>query len=145
MFLFSFMTLSCTLFSPLSQLLCQSQIYTSFGSGISSCRKASTGDPPLLIPFSPRLGVPSLYPHTSSPITIMASNKVHFKMYLHVCTPYGGCSVAQSCQTLWEPMDGSPPGFPVFHSLSEFARTHIHWTPSQTESHRGLRPPVPEA
>ena len=96
MFLFCFITLSCNLCSPLSQLLCQSQVDTSFGSGISSCRKASTGDPPLLIPFSSRLGVPSLYPHTSSPITIVASNKEHFKMNLHTeetrivrdtCTP----------------------------------------------------------
>ena len=37
------------------------------------------------------------------------------------------CSVAQSCLTLCSPMDCSMPGFPVLHSLSEFAQTHIHW------------------
>ena len=36
------------------------------------------------------------------------------------------CSVAKSCPTLWDPMDYSPPGFPVLHYLPEFAQTHIH-------------------
>ena len=38
-------------------------------------------------------------------------------------------AVAQSlnCVRLCEPMDCSTSGFPVFHSLSEFAQTHIHW------------------
>ena len=29
------------------------------------------------------------------------------------------CSVTQSCQTLWKPVDGSTPGFPVLHHLPE--------------------------
>ena len=37
------------------------------------------------------------------------------------------CSVAQSCLTLWDPMDCSTPGFPVLHYLQEFAQTHVHW------------------
>ena len=37
------------------------------------------------------------------------------------------CSVAQSCRTLCNPMDGSTPGFPVFHHLPELAQTHVHW------------------
>ena len=32
------------------------------------------------------------------------------------------CSVVQSCPTLWDPMDYSTPGFPVLHSLLEFAQ-----------------------
>ena len=36
-------------------------------------------------------------------------------------------SVAQSCPTLWDPMDCSTPGFPVQHQLLEFAQTHVHW------------------
>ena len=32
------------------------------------------------------------------------------------------CSVAKSCPTLCNPMDCSTPGFPVFHSLLEFAK-----------------------
>ena len=35
--------------------------------------------------------------------------------------------VAQSCQSLRDPMDCSTPGFPVLHSLPEFAQTHVLW------------------
>ena len=34
--------------------------------------------------------------------------------------------VAQSCQTLYDPMDCNTPGFPVLHHLLEFAQTHVH-------------------
>ena len=37
------------------------------------------------------------------------------------------CSVAQLCPTPCNPMDCSMPGFPVLHSLAEFAQTHVHW------------------
>ena len=36
-------------------------------------------------------------------------------------------SVAQSCPTLWDPMDCSTPGFPVHHQLPELTQTHVHW------------------
>ena len=36
-------------------------------------------------------------------------------------------SVAQSCQTLWDPMDYRTPGLPVHHQLPEFIQTHVHW------------------
>ena len=36
------------------------------------------------------------------------------------------CSVAQSCLTLYDPMDCSTPGLPVLHHLPEFAQTHAH-------------------
>ena len=39
----------------------------------------------------------------------------------------GLSSVAQSCLTLWDPMDCSTPGFPVYHQLPELAQTHVHW------------------
>ena len=35
-------------------------------------------------------------------------------------------SVAQSCPTLWDPMDHSTPGLPVHHQLPELAQTHVH-------------------
>ena len=35
-------------------------------------------------------------------------------------------SVAQSCPTLCEPMNGSTPGLPVHHQLPEFTETHVH-------------------
>ena len=36
-------------------------------------------------------------------------------------------SVAQSCPTLWDPMNRSMPGLPVHHQLPEFTQTHVLW------------------
>ena len=36
-------------------------------------------------------------------------------------------SVAQSCPTLYDPMDCSTPGLPVRHQLPEFTQTHVLW------------------
>ena len=36
-------------------------------------------------------------------------------------------SVAQSCPTLWDPMDWSTPGLPAHHQLQELTQTHVHW------------------
>ena len=36
-------------------------------------------------------------------------------------------SVAQSCASLWDPVDRSTPGLPVHHQLPELARTHVRW------------------
>ena len=36
------------------------------------------------------------------------------------------CSVAQSCPTLWNPMDCRTPGLPVPHHLPKFAQVHVH-------------------
>ena len=35
-------------------------------------------------------------------------------------------SVAQSCLTLFDSIDCSMPGFPVYHQLLELAQTHVH-------------------
>ena len=35
------------------------------------------------------------------------------------------CSVAQSCPTLCDPVDCSPPGFPVHHHFLKLAQTHV--------------------
>ena len=35
-------------------------------------------------------------------------------------------SVAQSCLTVCDPMNLSPPGLPVHHHLPELAQTHVH-------------------
>ena len=37
------------------------------------------------------------------------------------------CSVTQSCPTLCDPMDCSMPGFPGLHHLPELVQTHVHW------------------
>ena len=36
-------------------------------------------------------------------------------------------SVAQLCLTLCDPRDCNTPGLPVYHQLSEFTQTHVHW------------------
>ena len=49
----------------------------------------------------------------------------HDQLFFYDC--YCCCSVAKLCLTLWDPMDCSPPGFPVPHHLPEFAQVHVHW------------------
>ena len=39
--------------------------------------------------------------------------------------PRWSSSVAQSCLTLCDPMDGSTPGLPVHHQLPELTQTHV--------------------
>ena len=38
----------------------------------------------------------------------------------------GCCPVANSCLTLFDPMNCSTPDFPVLHCLQEFAQSHVH-------------------
>ena len=47
------------------------------------------------------------------------------KLWMHVCMFC--CSVAKFCLTICNLMDSSPPVFPVFHYLLEFAQIHVHW------------------
>ena len=35
-------------------------------------------------------------------------------------------SIAQSCPTVYDPMDCSMPGFSVYHQLLKLAQTHVH-------------------
>ena len=42
--------------------------------------------------------------------------------------------VAQSCQTLCDPIDGSTPGCPVHHQLMESTQTHVHWVRDAIQS-----------
>ena len=44
------------------------------------------------------------------------------------------CLVAQSCLTIFTPMDCCMPGFPVLYYLPEFAQTHVHWAPPTISS-----------
>ena len=36
------------------------------------------------------------------------------------------CSVAQSCPTLWDPVNCSTPGFSVLHHLPQLAQIQVH-------------------
>ena len=43
------------------------------------------------------------------------------------CQAHHCCSVTNSCPALYDLMNFSTPGFPVFHHFLEFAQTHGHW------------------
>ena len=45
------------------------------------------------------------------------------------------CPVAQLCPTHCDPMDSSILGFPVLHSLPEFAQTHVQWVDDAILNH----------
>ena len=52
-------------------------------------------------------------------------------------------SVAQSCPTLYDPMDCSIPGFPVHHQLPEPTQTHVHHVSDGIQSSHPLSSPSP--
>ena len=54
-------------------------------------------------------------------------------------------SVAQSCPTLRDPMDHSPPSLPVHHQLPEFAQTHVHRVSDAIQPSHPLSSPSPPA
>ena len=47
------------------------------------------------------------------------------------------------CPTLCNPMDCSTPGFPILHTLPEFAQTHVYWVSDAIQPSRLLLPPSP--
>ena len=53
--------------------------------------------------------------------------------------------VAQSCPTLWDPMNRSTPGLPVHHQLPEFTQTHIHLVSDAIQPSHPLSSPSPPA
>ena len=63
------------------------------------------------------------------------------ELHDEVCPSSGcSCSVAQSCLTLWDPMDYSTPGFPVLHYSPELAQTHVHQVSDAIKASRALLP-----
>jgi len=52
-------------------------------------------------------------------------------------------SVAQSCPTLFDPMDCSTPGLPVHRQLSKFTQTHVHWVGDAIQPSHPLSSPSP--
>ena len=62
---------------------------------------------------------------------------------LKVRTSVQFSSVAQSCLTLWDPMDCSMPGFPVDYQFPQFAHTHVHWVGDAIQPSHPLLSPSP--
>ena len=54
-------------------------------------------------------------------------------------------SVAQSCPTLWDPMNCSTPGLTAHHQLPEFTQTHVHWVGDAIQPPHPLLSPSPPA
>ena len=54
-------------------------------------------------------------------------------------------SVAQSCQTLCNPMNRSALGLPVHHQLPEFTQTHVHQVGDAIQPSHPLLSPSPPA
>ena len=54
-------------------------------------------------------------------------------------------SVAHSCPTLCDPMNRSTPGLTVYHHLSEFTQTHVHWVSDAIQPSHPLSSPSPPA
>ena len=54
-------------------------------------------------------------------------------------------SVAQSCLTLYDPMNHSTPDLPVYHQISEFTQTHVHQVGDAIQPSHTLLSPSPYA
>ena len=52
-------------------------------------------------------------------------------------------SVTQSCPTLCDPMNCSPPGLPVHHQFLEFTQTHVHQVGDAIQPSHPLSSPSP--
>ena len=63
-----------------------------------------------------------------------------FKVHTHQFS-----SVAQSCPTLWDPINCSTPGLPVHHQLLEFTQTHVHRVSDAIQPSHPLLSPSPPA
>ena len=61
----------------------------------------------------------------------------------------GGCcpcrSVIELCLNLCDPMNCRTSGFPVLHSLPDFAQTHVHWVSHTIQPSHFMLPPSPLA
>ena len=66
-------------------------------------------------------------------------------MYAYLCLLHQIRSVAQSCPTLCNPMNGSTPGLPVHHQLLEFTQTHVHRVSDAIQPSHPLSSPSPPA
>ena len=55
------------------------------------------------------------------------------------------CSVAQSCSTIYDPVNCSIRGFSVLHHLLELAQTHVHWVSDAIQPSCPVSSPSPLA
>ena len=94
----------------------------------------------------------SLWPHGLQPTRLLRpwgfpgkSTGVGCHCLLHYLVSVQFSSVAQSCPTLWDPMNRSTPGLPVHHQLLEFTQTHVHRVSNTIQPPHPLSSPSPPA
>ena len=76
--------------------------------------------------------------------------QVHSLPLSHLGSPKEQCSVqfssvAQSCPTLYDPMNCSTPGLPIHHQLPGFSQTHSHRVSDAIQPSHPLSSPSPPA
>ena len=69
----------------------------------------------------------------------------HGHVYTQLLTSVQFSSVAQSCPTLYDPMNRSTPGLPVHHQHPEFTQTHVHQVSDAIQPSHPLLFPFPPA
>ena len=69
--------------------------------------------------------------------------KVSIHVDLKGCPVQSVSSVAQSCPTLCDPMNGSTPGLPVHHQIPEPTQTHVHRVGDAIQPFHPLPSPIP--
>ena len=70
-------------------------------------------------------------------------NSNTYKALVILVTTVCCCLVAKSCPILCDSVDCSTLGFPVLHSVPEFAQTHVHWVNDTIQSSHPLLLPPP--
>ena len=103
----------------------------------------SISSPGRILPFF--ILLPSL---PSFPPSFLSSFFSFFFLFLNLYSDALGVnfqlsSVAQSCPTLWNPMDCSTPGLPVHHQFPELTQTHVHWVGDVIQPFQPLSSPSP--
>ena len=85
----------------------------------------------------------------SQPSRSSQSTELSFPCIQQFPTSYLACawfgSVAQSCPTLCNPMNGSMPDFHIHHQLPESTQTHVHWVGDAIQPSHPLSSPSPPA
>ena len=80
----------------------------------------------------------------NSPIPVHFSSLIP-KMLMFTLAISSFSSVAQSCLTLYDPMNCSTPGLPVHHQLLQFTQTHAHRVGDAIQPSHPLLSPSPPA
>ena len=81
--------------------------------------------PMIYVDFHTHISLPSLFPLPFIIWGAVSTSGQGTKISEGMCYQ-SVSSVAQSCLTLWDPMDLSLPGVPVHHQLPKPTQTHVH-------------------